>query len=75
MWCCAIRGGSTSDAIGIDPPQTPRRWAVEQTFSWFGRNRRLAKEFENLAVTPARFATLAFILSSSPSDGLPGHRS
>jgi transposase len=21
----------------------PRRWAVERTFSWFGRNRRLAK--------------------------------
>ena len=22
----------------------PRRWAVERTFSWFGRNRRLAKD-------------------------------
>jgi hypothetical protein len=22
---------------------------VEHTFSWFGRNRRLAKDFENLA--------------------------
>jgi transposase len=21
----------------------PRRWVVERTFSWFGRNRRLAK--------------------------------
>ena len=58
---CAIRGGSTGDAIVIDPPQMPRRWGVEQTCSWFGRNRRLAKEFENVAVTPARFATLAFI--------------
>ena len=27
----------------------PRRWVVERTFSWFGRNRRLAKDFENLA--------------------------
>ena len=26
-----------------------RRWVVERTFSWFGRNRRLAKDFENLA--------------------------
>ena len=25
----------------------PRRWVVERTFSWFGRNRRLAKDFKN----------------------------
>ena len=24
----------------------PRRWVVERTFSWFGRNRRLAKDYE-----------------------------
>jgi transposase len=24
----------------------PRRWVVERTFSGFGRNRRLAKDFE-----------------------------
>ena len=35
-----------------------RRWLVERTFSWFGPNRRLAKDFENLAETLA---------SSSPS--------
>jgi putative transposase len=39
----------------------PRRWVVERTFSWFGRNRRLAKDFENLADTLAAFATLASI--------------
>ena len=27
----------------------PRRWVVERTFPWFARNRRLAKDFENLA--------------------------
>jgi transposase len=32
----------------------PRRWVVERTFSWFGRNRRLAKDFENLAETVGR---------------------
>ena len=37
----------------------PRRWVVERSFSWFGRNRRLAKHFENLAVTVATFVTLA----------------
>ena len=37
----------------------PRRWLVERSFSWFGRNRRLAKDFENLAETLASFVTLA----------------
>ena len=41
----------------------PRRWVVERTFSWFGRNRRLAKDFENLAETLATFVTLASIRS------------
>jgi transposase len=39
----------------------PRRWVVERTFSWFGRNRRLAKDFENLADTLLAFVTLACI--------------
>jgi len=30
-----------------------------RTFSWFGRNRRLAKDFENLAETLATFVSLA----------------
>jgi transposase len=29
----------------------PHRWVVERTFSWFERNRRLAKDWENLATT------------------------
>jgi transposase len=33
----------------------PRRWVVERTFSWFGRNPRLARDFENLAETLATF--------------------
>ena len=32
-----------------------------RTFSWFGRNRRLAKDFENLAGTLETFVTLAAI--------------
>jgi putative transposase len=39
----------------------PRRWVVERTFSWFGRNRRLSKDFENVAETLATFVTLASI--------------
>jgi transposase len=39
----------------------PRRWVVERTFSWFGRNRRLAKDYENLAETLTAFIALAAI--------------
>ena len=39
----------------------PRRWVVERTSSWFGRNRRLAKDFENLADTLTAFVALASI--------------
>jgi transposase len=39
----------------------PRRWVVERTFSWLGRNRRLAKDFENLAETLVTFVTFASI--------------
>ena len=34
---------------------------VERIFSWFGRNRRLAKDFENLAETLGAFVALASI--------------
>ena len=46
----------------------PRRWVVEHTFSWFGRNRRLAKDFENLTETVSTFVTIASI--QLPSGGL-----
>jgi transposase len=39
----------------------PRRWVVERSFSWFRRNLRPDKDFENLAETPGTFATLASI--------------
>jgi len=29
----------------------PRRWVIERTFAWLGRNRRLAKDFEQLIET------------------------
>ena len=34
-----------SQTVGTFKPE-PRRWVVERTFAWFGRNRRLAKDFE-----------------------------
>jgi putative transposase len=39
----------------------PRRWVVERTFSWFGRNRRLNKDYETLADTLLTFINLAAI--------------
>jgi len=39
----------------------PRRLGGRAQFSWFGANRHLAKDFENLAETLATFVTLASI--------------
>jgi putative transposase len=39
----------------------PRRWVVERTFAWFGRNRRLAKDFEALAGSALAWLMLASI--------------
>src|SRR3981189_2029408 len=42
----------------------PRRWVVERTFSWFGRNRRLNKDYEP---TPSPLSSPS-PASRSPSD-------
>ena len=39
----------------------PRRWVIERTFAWLGRNRRLAKDFERLIDTTTAMAVLAII--------------
>jgi transposase len=48
-----------SDSTGFVP--LPKRWIVERTFAWLGRCRRLAKDFENLAVNALAFLCLAMI--------------
>jgi putative transposase len=36
----------------------PRRWVVERTFGWLGRQRRLSKDYEYL---PATSETIIYI--------------
>ena len=41
----------------------PRRWVVERTFAWLGRNRRLARDFEaTIASTTAFLYTASAML-------------
>ena len=39
----------------------PRRWVVERTFAWLGRNRRLAKDYEELPECSETWIYLASI--------------
>ena len=39
----------------------PRRWVVERTFAWFGRCRRLSKDFEGSAATEAAWLLVAHL--------------
>ena len=39
----------------------PRRWVVERTFAWLGRNRRLSQDYERLATTEEAWMYLAGI--------------
>jgi transposase len=39
----------------------PRRWVIERTFAWFGRNRRLAKDYEGIVEAALAFLHLATI--------------
>jgi putative transposase len=39
----------------------PRRWVVERTFAWLGRNRRLAKDFERTIESATAWLLLASV--------------
>ena len=39
----------------------PRRWVIERTFAWFGRNRRLAKDFEATVASAETWVLIASI--------------
>ena len=40
----------------------PRRWVVERTFAWLGRNRRLAKDFEASIASAEAWIMLASVV-------------
>ncbi len=45
----------TSGAASWGFQVLPRRWVVERTLAWLGRNRRLAKDYEFLPETEEAF--------------------
>jgi putative transposase len=49
-----------SQSIGTFKPE-PRRWVVERTFAWLGRNRRLAKDFESTIASAEAWVMAASI--------------
>ncbi len=40
----------------------PKRWVVERTFAWLGRNRRLSKDYEFLPQTSETWIYLAMVV-------------
>lgn len=48
-----------TDAVGFTV--LPRRWVVERTFAWFGRYRRLSKDYEQRTEVSEAMVHLAMI--------------
>jgi transposase len=54
-------------AEGVEPPEMPaftvlkRRWVVERTFAWEGRNRRLSRDYEGLPETEEAYLYLGMV--------------
>lgn len=48
-----------ADASGFVP--LPRRWVVERTFAWFGRYRRLSKDYERLPTVSEAMMKISMI--------------
>lgn len=49
-----------SEQTGRFKPE-PKRWVVERTFAWLGRNRRLAKDFERTIASAEAWLLIAHI--------------
>ena len=49
-----------SESVGTFKAE-PKRWVIERTFAWFGRNRRLAKDFEATIASAEAWVMIASI--------------
>jgi putative transposase len=49
-----------SEHVGRFKPE-PKRWVIERTFAWLGRNRRLAKDFEKTIASSEAWILLASV--------------
>lgn len=49
-----------SEQTGRFKPE-PKRWVIERTFAWLGRNRRLAKDFERTVASAEAWLLIAHI--------------
>lgn len=49
-----------SQSVGTFKPE-PKRWVVERTFAWLGRNRRLAKDFEATIASAEAWVMIASV--------------
>jgi putative transposase len=49
-----------SEKVGTFKPE-PKRWVIERTFAWFGRNRRLAKDFEATIASAEAWVLIASV--------------
>jgi putative transposase len=56
----AIEIVTRSEKVGTFKPE-PKRWVIERTFAWFGRNRRLAKDFERTIASAEAWLLIASV--------------
>jgi putative transposase len=49
-----------TERVGTFKPE-PKRWVVERTFAWFGRSRRLAKDYERTIASSEAWFLLASV--------------
>jgi putative transposase len=49
-----------SERVGTFKPE-PKRWVIERTFAWLGRNRRLAKDFEKTIASAEAWFLIASV--------------
>jgi DDE family transposase len=51
----------------------PRRWVVERTFAWFGRCRRLSRDFEGSTSTEVAWLLVAHLSLSTRRLAIPSN--